>query len=344
MKFRTSIYAIISLVIGATTLVAEDFQTGLIDLEVTDKRDDRPIKGYLWFPTHQTEGKIRAHGNAVWEPIRVIPNADPAKGKHPLVVLSHGMFGNARNQAWLAQGLSEKGYIVAAINHPGTSTFNRDPTQRRQLWERANDITRTIDYILDTSEFGDLVDQDRIYMAGHSMGGFTAILLAGGRYDSGKMDAFCAANPDELVCGIFAKWGVAKTPKDRAIISQDWSDDRIRAFAVFDLGGTQTFSPDSLANINRPLLVIGAPLDISGLDLDIESRALVAGLPKSNVRYLEPASLSHFDFLGVCTPQALDILKQEEPDDVFVCERGMEERRQEHAEIAAEVNAFFSGN
>ena len=343
MNFRMTTYALITLIIGAPALAVETFQTGLINLTIADTNGDRNIQGYLWYPTEQTDGQVRAHGNAVWEPIMVIPDADPVTSLHPLVVLSHGMFGNARNQAWLAQALTQRGYIVAAIDHPGTSTFQRDPEQRRKLWERPHDITRTIDHILGMEGIADLVDQGSIFMAGHSLGGMTAIMLAGGRFDPIKMDTFCANQPEELVCGIFGVWGVAKSLEDRDIISQDWSDKRIKGFAVFDLGGTQAFSTQSLTSLDVPMLVIGAPRDIHGMDLDIESRALVAALPKDKVRYLEPETLAHFDFLGVCTGQALGILKEEEPDDLFVCKQGTDERKSEHAEIAHEVADFFSG-
>ncbi|WP_386333462.1 hypothetical protein [Sulfitobacter sediminilitoris] len=121
----------------------------------------------------------------------------------------------------------------------------------------------------------------------------------------------------------------------------DLSDDRIKGFAVFDLGGTQTFARESLAGIDEPMLIFGAPRDIQGLDLDIESRALVAALPMDQVTYLEPATLSHFDFLGVCTDKAEALLAEEEPDDVFVCQHGQAERAAEHAMIAAIVAASF---
>jgi predicted dienelactone hydrolase len=257
------------------------------------------------------------------------------------VVLSHGMFGNANNQAWLAQALAEKGYIVAAVNHPGTSTFNKDPDQRRMLWERPKDISRVIDYVLGGAEIGAQVMPDHIFMAGHSLGGFTAVALAGGQYDGTQFDGFCATHPGELVCGIFSDWTVAKSPEDRTAMQGDLSDPRIAGFAVFDLGGTQSFSRSSLAAIARPMLVIGAPDNSHALNLDIESRALVAALPKANTTYLEPASLAHFDFLGNCTAQGLDILKDEEPDDAFVCEQGRDERTADHMMIIQAVTAFF---
>lgn len=311
---------------------------GMVALEVAD--DARPLEGFLWYPTDATEGAEQALGNAVWEAVAVIPEAAPTPGPHPMVLLSHGMYGNARNQAWLAAALTRAGYIVAAIDHPGTSSFQRDPDAARMLWERPHDISRALDHILTLEGFGALVDRDRIFMAGHSLGGWTAMMLAGARYAPERMDAVCAAAPEDLVCGIFARWQVAQSEADRAEIARDWSDPRIAAVAVFDLGGTQSFAQDSLAGLETPLLVIGAPVANSGIDLDVESRALVAGLPEGT-RYLEPAGLAHFDFLGVCTPEGFDILTEEEPEDAMVCEEGTEERRAEHAMIAEAVIRFF---
>jgi predicted dienelactone hydrolase len=333
-----------SIILSAIPLVAFAGQTGLTELSLADPAGGRASTGFVWYPAADTADTVPAHGNVVWEPIRVAPDADPLPGSYPLVVLSHGMFGNARNQAWLAEGLVAAGFVVAAADHPGTSTFQRDPDQRRELWERPRDISRVIDTVLDDPRIGPAVDASRIYMAGHSLGGFTAMLLAGARFDPEQIDAFCTTHPADLVCNLFNDWRVAKTPEDRVAMSADLSDPRIRAFAVFDLGGAQSFSPESLGAITRPVLVHGAPAGTNGLDLDVESRALIAALPASSTRYYEPATLAHFDFLGICTEQALDILMQEEPDDVYVCENGREDRRAKHRQIIAQAAEFFQGN
>ncbi len=342
---RLLISAAIVIATAASIPSAQAHQTGLADLRIEDATGARPLEGFVWYPTDATEGSVEAHGNQVWLGIDAIPDAEPAPGRFPLVVLSHGMYGNAMNQSWLAADLAARGFVVAAVSHPGTSTWSRDPDDARRMWERPKDVSRVIDHLLSASDIAAHVDPDRIYMAGHSLGGFTAVALAGGRYDNAGFEAFCADDPDELVCGIFARWHVAGTPEDQTRMEADLSDPRIDGFAIFDLGGTRTFSGASLAAINAPLLVFGAPRDIdgTGLDLDVESRALVAALPADRVRYLEPETLAHFDFLGECRPGALDILKEEEPDDVFVCVEGEAERRAEHAMIAREVAGFFDG-
>lgn len=334
---------LIAACLTATPLWAADFQTGLSELSLMN--GERELKGFLWYPTLSDAAPREMLNNPVWRGVDVVEDAEPAPGPHPLVVLSHGMYGNAMNQAWLADALAEKGYVVAAISHPGTSTWARDADDARMLWERPRDISAVIDGVLATPESGVEIDPDRIFMAGHSLGGWTAVALAGGRFEPEKFDTFCADDPEELVCAIMSGWNVAKTPEDREAIAVDLSDPRIKGFAVFDLGGTQTYATESLGAIDRPMLVYGAPRDIdgTGLDLDIESRALVAALPEATTIYEEPPTLSHFDFLGICTPDALEIMKEESPDDLFVCKDGQEARMAEHDMIVNQVDAFFAG-
>lgn len=260
-----------ALSILATQSPAETFQTALTELIIPDKFGDRDLGGLLWYPTNATAPMANDFESKVWVSAAVIGDAEPADGSFPLIVVSHGMFGNVYNQAWFAGATAQKGYVFAAINHPGTSTWLRDTDQRRDLWERPNDISRVIDFATSDSSLTSRIDPENIFMAGHSLGGFTAVALAGGRYDAAGLNSFCKQTPDELACGILNDWGIAKTEMDRVKMEADLSDERIRAFAVFDRGGTQSFATDSLAQIDRSMLVFGAPIMNSGLTLNIES-------------------------------------------------------------------------
>ncbi|GAB2597061.1 alpha/beta hydrolase family protein [Nitrincola alkalisediminis] len=334
--------------LGISNLYAQDLKsphpsTGRMMLNLDDSISGRTLEGYIWYPTHDSADAVWEHGNweRVWEPIEVIIDAEPAVGTFPVLLLSHGLFGTAHNQAWLAKALVAQGYIVVAINHPGTSHFFRDADQRRELWQRARDISRVIDYLTSDFVLSTSIRSDEIYMAGHSLGGHTAMLLAGARYSARHFDDFCVHHIGELVCGLFNEWQVAKTETDRQQMELDWSDTRIKAFAIFDLGGSQSFDPESVKMINVPMLVFGAPRDTLGLDLNIESRYLIEHLKPDVVTYHEPEQLGHFDFLGVCTEHGLAVLSAEEPDDRFVCFEGREERREMHQRIVQVMMPFF---
>tara|TARA_R110002126_G_scaffold286859_1_gene439063 strand:+ start:22926 stop:23957 length:1032 start_codon:yes stop_codon:yes gene_type:complete len=321
---------------------AQTYQAGMREMAIPAPTGQRDLTGLLWFPT-EAKGPLRNDfDSAVWVATPVVKDAQPTKGPFPLVVLSHGLFGNAYNQAWLAAAMARRGYVVAAINHPGTSTFLRDPNQRRQLWQRPKDISRVIDHALASPDLSALVDPDRIFMAGHSLGGFTAAALAGARYDAAGLKRFCDKAPDALTCTLLSAWGVARTPEDRLRMEADLSDPRIKGFALFDLGGTPSFSRSSLKQVSTPMLVFGAPLMDSGLSLDIESRALIKALPPETATYIEPETLSHFDFLGQCKSGGYELLKREEPGDEIICLDGGAQRAAKQDMIIAIVDSFFS--
>ena len=332
----------LGLLIIAGQAHASEQVLGWQKFKVNDAQKERPLKGLLWYPAHSDAPVKRIHSNGVWVGVEAAKQATPLAGEHPLVVLSHGMYGNERNQNWLAEALVKAGYIVASLSHPGTSTWLRDPDDARQLWERPRDVSRVITHLLGSAKFAPFIDPERIFMAGHSLGGWTALWLAGGRYDAAKVKADCTANPTELICEIGDMWNIAKTPEDIHAMEQDLSDPRIKGIAVLDLGGTQTFATESLNKIDMPLLVIGAPKDVGGgLNLDIEARALVAQLPERMTTYLEPETMSHFDFLGMCTDKAIPILESENPEDGVICVDGTDERKRDHAYVISALSAFF---
>ena len=117
----------------AASALAQPYQPAMTDLEIagTDGRQD--LSGFLWYPTEASGPLAFDFESEVWEGTEVVKDAAPAEDRFPLVILSHGMFGNAYNQAWLASALAERGYMVAGISHPGTSTWSRDPDQTRNL-------------------------------------------------------------------------------------------------------------------------------------------------------------------------------------------------------------------
>lgn len=109
----------------------------------------------------------------------------PAPGRHPLVLLSPGLGAPRSTLTTLAEDLASRGYVVAAIDHAHESVGTLFPGGRmltctactadlRQLTiGRGADASFTIDEL--TRRYPSLIDRHRIGMAGHSIGGASAI-------------------------------------------------------------------------------------------------------------------------------------------------------------------------
>ncbi|MFV2053328.1 hypothetical protein [Aliiroseovarius sp. YM-037] len=87
---------------------AETYQSAMTALEIADPDGDRNLEGFLWYPTDAEGPLTYDFESEVWAGTRVVKDADVAEGAFPLVVLSHGMFGNALNQAWFAGALAKE--------------------------------------------------------------------------------------------------------------------------------------------------------------------------------------------------------------------------------------------
>lgn len=313
---------------------------GVAEIEVFDIRADRPLTGNIWYPTNTPDRMQQADKSKVWEMALADPDGTPAKGPFPLLVVSHGMYGNTFNQAWLGSELSRRGFVVAMVNHPGTSTFLRDKDQARQLWDRPKDLSRLISYLTGQSDYSQMIDAKRIYAAGHSLGGFTVMLSAGAQFDSDQYRKACDVTDPPVACGVLKGWSVAETPEDKVAMQALLKDPRISKVISMDLGGTPVLSRSSLAAVDIPILVLGSER-ADMLNQDVESRELAGALPEKLAKHVELKDAGHFDFMGKCKPEGFSILEEHEPGDEIVCIKGTDERAQQHRRIVEEILKFL---
>ena len=190
-----------------------------------------------------------------------------------------------------------------------------------ETWQQATDGSFLIDALLASKEFAPSIDVDRIGSIGFSLGGYSALAIAGARLEIRKLQEFCRARPDEETCKLFpdALYGpqVDGQPQNR-----DVSDPRIRAAVSLAPGFVPAMDPGSIAAIEIPVLVMTGAED-EMLPVEHHARLLAGQFALGD--YIELGYASHFSFLGICTSGALQILREENAE--FLCHDPAESTR-----------------
>ncbi|PHM38323.1 alpha/beta hydrolase family protein [Xenorhabdus innexi] len=307
-----------------------------------DKNSERPLHAVIWYPANNIGESVIIGENPAFYGIPVIKEATPSQKKYPLVVLSHGYGGNWRNLNWLAGELVKKGFIVAAPNHPGTTTEDRNPLSAVQLWERPKDLSRVIDFILEQPDFAQLVDKERIAAIGHSLGGWSVVELTGARFNSDLLVTDCKTNKILSSCNILTDLKIGKSKVAKANLDGDLGDQRIKAVVSLDLGLARGFSPQTLSMVKTPILVIAAGIDVGDMPAELESEYLAKNLPQETSKYIVIDDAMHFSFMQNCKPNAIALIEKYNPGDGIICKDGGDRSREEiHSEILNHILIFF---
>ncbi|WP_236197289.1 alpha/beta hydrolase family protein [Pseudomonas glycinae] len=336
-------FRILLLICLSASVNADENPIGFRSATLTDARSDRPLDMVVWYPAKTTAPAQLIADDAVFVGNSAVREAPPTTGDHPLLVLSHGFRGNWSNQAWLASALARQGYIVAAVNHPGTTTHDRSPKAAAQLWQRPADISRVIDAVTAQPEQFGAVSKERIAVAGHSLGGWTALEIAGTRFDPERFAEDCAAHQKLASCSVYKTINVADTPQAKSRISADLSDKRVSAIVSLDLGLSRGMTDASLAALPIPTLVIGAGVPSEELPAQLESANLATRLPSATSQYVEISDASHFSFMSLCKPGAVALLEEDSPGDGIICaDGGARSREVIQQQVVALIDGFLT--
>ena len=249
-RIAISTFMFLSLVAGATSLAEgpqDDHGTGgssattpmsvgYRKLQFTYTVGSNPARTrdyFLWYPTADPEDRFDYKGQLGV----AAPDGTIAPGRFPLIVFSHGFLGAGDQIIFLTENLARMGYIVAAPNHADAGTgsepiaipnfIDARSWDDNKYLDRKEDLSALIDHLLggtDSAAFlRDHVDAHAIGIAGHSLGGYVALGMAGAR--------------------------------------PAWRDSRIRAALLLSPYALPYFDGPALGGVQVPVMLQGGTLD-----------------------------------------------------------------------------------
>jgi predicted dienelactone hydrolase len=235
-------------------------------------RYDRPLTLEIWYPAIPG-GEATPYESFLPDgetPVELLgratrgADADRSGAPYPLVLVSHGYPGDRFLMSHLAESLASRGYVVASIDHT-------DSTYRTRAAFASTLVNRPLDQLFVLEEMArmgsqerhflrGLVDADATGLIGYSMGGYGAVITAGGGVTKEAVEGGLRRGGRGSMLGIH----LAGSEEHEGRF-----DDRVKAVVAIAPWGMKAgfWDAEGLAGVRVPtLFVAGSVDDISGYE------------------------------------------------------------------------------
>jgi predicted dienelactone hydrolase len=329
LRLLTSMLALVASACAGIQPSPVAYWAGYQTTRITDA-NNRPIALDIWFPESRVPEVIHNYGISKGH----VATGTTVSGNHlPIVLLSHGAMGAASNYSWIAEVLARHGYVVLGVSHSGespafgASTVN--PSTVSHFGDRTRDFKAALAYLLAQPAYAGHVEATRIGLLGHSSGGTTVLMLAGGKLLPADIAAYCRTEGAKGDKSCAYPTAGAMDPKQ----TPETLDQHVDAIVAMDPALGMGFSKESLAGVTAPALVIGSEQN-DFLHFDTHAGRIMALLPSAE-RVTLNGGEGHFVYVDACDLpiQALG---------VPLCkDRPGVDRMRVHEELGATIVAFF---
>lgn len=324
MRFVATV--VVALLVFSSSYAAA---AGFRQIDVPDP-PGRPLTIGIWFPSSaqtssQPVGPFQQN---------VALNASITGTKLSVVFISHGTAGSLGSHYDTALALADAGFVVVALTHTGDNYQDQSYAGNRiDLTDRPRQLKQVIRFVLEEWSERIHIDAARVGVLGFSLGGFTALVEAGGVPDLRRMKQLCDERPTAPECSFIDQrrgdlLGQIKDPPVRV------HDSRIRAAVIAAPAVSYLFGSDGLKQVTIPVQRWRAAADRQAPH-GWNSAVVERGLPTPpDLRTVSNAD--HYAFL----PPSSDVLRQAVPS---ICvDRAGFDRVSFHKQFNEEVVAFFS--
>ncbi len=186
-----------------------------------------------------------------------------ASAAKPIIVFSHGLGSVRTDMRYLAEHLASYGYVVAALEHPGSNethvkkalTLQAPLLEAEEFLNRPKDISFVLDQLKTLNgTAGSLqgkLASDRAMVVGYSLGGATALSIAGAEMQLTQLKQRCPGNVLAFSLGENAQCFAKGLPEDRYQLR----DPRIKAAIAFSPTTSLLFGETGLSKIAVPTVI-----------------------------------------------------------------------------------------
>jgi predicted dienelactone hydrolase len=271
------------------------YRAGYETLRIDDPVRMRPIQLDVWYPVNADEITHR-YGLSTG---RVAPGAPMADGRFPAILLSHGALGAANNYSWIAERLARSSFVVVGVSHFGESRVFGEATINLatvgDFGARTRDFSFALDFVLQRSKWASGVDGERVGALGHSSGGATVAMLAGGQYHPEAMSAFCLSKEGSADRGCGYRAGASV----QTVLPPPTGEPRVRVVVLLDPAVGPGFDRAGLARVKAPALVVGSVAN-DFLPFALNAQRYAEFLPNAQAIRLDGGE-GHFVYLDECS-------------------------------------------
>jgi predicted dienelactone hydrolase len=336
-------WLVLTLLIAPTVLLAQATTgVGFHAITIHDPVNNGSMPGYVFYPSAQAKGVTHIGPYDV----DATRDAAPIPGAKPLVVISHGNGGSALGHKTLATYLASHGFIVATLEHPKDNFHDTSGVGHAVvLVGRPIQVKATIDAVLNDPQWKNLIDAQRIGVAGFSAGGYTSLLITGAIPQFSRFLDYCRRYPKDPGTCLDAQ-KIEAEARSQGMNLQQWTaniqnsltrwgdtaDPRVKAaFVMAPL--SLIFDQAGIEKIDRPVFLYYG--DADHVLIPPENAARIRPWMKTLVDVKVVHNAGHWVFLDPCSPE----LKQEATE---ICSDppGVD-RVKVHEQINADALAFF---
>lgn len=226
-------------------------------IQLPDLRNPGPFEiapKSTWFLTDETRN--RRFYVDIYQP-KNLP-----KNEISVVIFSHGLASRPEDFFKEARHLASYGFVVALPQHPGSDTqqiYNLLEGYSRQVFRIDEFLQRPLDisYVIDELErrnkqqFEGKLDTTNVGVAGHSFGGYTALVMAGARIDFEHLEKECQDTLSYLNLSLLLQCRALKLPKK----PYNFRDKRVKAIVAFNPVNSSLLGKKGLEKIKIPVLI-----------------------------------------------------------------------------------------